>query len=58
MEKKSTFLRGFDHKNTRFELSRNLITKACFQMKMRNINFCHTPAKGHVYEGQGVGGCF
>ena len=30
--KKITFLREFDHKNTLFEISRNLIRKACFQM--------------------------
>ena len=29
---KFTFLRGFDRKNTVFEISRNLIRNTCFQM--------------------------
>ena len=32
--KKFTFLRGFDRKDRLFEISRNLIRKACFQMTL------------------------
>ena len=32
--KEFTFIRGFDRKNTLFEISRNLIRKACFQMTL------------------------
>ena len=34
MQKEFTFLREFDCKNTVFELSRNLIRNACFQMTL------------------------
>ena len=34
VQKEFTFLRGFDRKNTLFEISRNLIRKACFQMTL------------------------
>ena len=34
VQKKFTFLRGFDRKNTFFEISKNLTGKACFQMTL------------------------
>ena len=34
VQKEFAFLRGFDRKNTLFEISRNLIRKACFQMTL------------------------
>ena len=36
--KKFIFLRGFDRKNTLFEISRNLIRKASFQMALNEEN--------------------
>ena len=38
--KKFTFLRGFDRKNTVFEISRNLIRNACFQMTLNARKSC------------------
>ena len=40
MPKKLTSLRGFDHKNTVFEISRNLIRNDCFQMTPNAIGSC------------------
>ena len=37
-----TFLRGFDRKNTYFEILRNLIRKGCFQM---TLNTRQSPAE-------------
>ena len=34
VQKKFIFLRGFDGKNTLFEISRNLIRKTCFQITL------------------------
>ena len=36
--KKFTFLKGFDSKNTIYEISKNLIQKACFQMTQNAKN--------------------
>ena len=38
--KKFTFLRGFDRKNTAFEISRNLIQNACVQMTLNARKSC------------------
>ena len=38
--KKFTFLREFDHKNTVFEILRNLIRNACFQMTLNARKSC------------------
>ena len=35
-----TFLRGFDHKNTVFEISRNLILSVCSQMTLNAKKLC------------------
>ena len=40
VQKIFTFLRGFDHKNTAFGKSRNLIQKACFQMTLNARKSC------------------
>ena len=40
MQKKFTFLRGFECKNTVFEISRNLIRNACFQMTLNARKSC------------------
>ena len=37
---KITFLREFDRKNTVFEISRNLIRNACFQMTLNVRKSC------------------
>ena len=38
--KNFTFLRGFDRKNTVFEISRNLIRNACFQVTLNARKSC------------------
>ena len=41
IKRKFTFPKGFDSKNTVFEMSRNLIQNACFQMTLNARN--HVP---------------
>ena len=40
MQRKITFIRGFDRKNTVFRTARNQIRKACFQMTLNARESC------------------